>query len=217
MPARNDPSQLGRRLAHRIRSETAEAILTARLDAGISQATAGSVAGMSHAQFGRIERAELRDLTFEQACRAAAAVGLRLSVRTYPDGDPARDGPQLALLERFRRRLPRECRWSTEVPLPMAGDRRAWDGVAELRGQRAGCEAETHPRDVGALERRLSLKLRDGGVDILILILADTVGNRRLLEAHREALRPLLPLDSRQVLASLRSDHLPSAGGIVVL
>ena len=115
MPARNDPAQHGRRLAQRLRSDTAEAILTARLDAGISQATAGSAAGMSHAQFGRIEGAELRDQTFEQASRAASAVGLRLSVKTYPDGDPARDGPQLAVLERFRRRLPPKCRWNTEV------------------------------------------------------------------------------------------------------
>jgi hypothetical protein len=51
----------------------------------------------------------------------------------------------------------------------------------------------------------------------VILILADTAGNRRLLDTHREALRLLLPLDSRQVLASLRTGHLPSAGGIVVL
>ena len=217
MAARDDPARHGRRLAQRARAEVAEAVLGARLAAGISQHTAGAAAGMSHAQFGRIERGMLRDLTVDQACRAAAAVGLRLSIRTYPDGDPARDAAQLALLDRFRLRLPRDCAWRTEVPLPLPGDRRAWDGVAELRGRRAGCEAETRPRDIQALERRLALKLRDGGVDLLILVVADTVGNRRLLDEHREVLRSLLPLDGRQVFASLRAGELPAASCLVVL
>ena len=82
---------------------------------------------MSHAQWSRIERGVLLDLSFSQASRAASAVGLRLDVRLYPDGDPARDAGQLALLERFRLRLPAGTRWDTEVPLPIPGDRRAWD------------------------------------------------------------------------------------------
>ena len=32
--------------------------------------------------------------------------------------------------------------WRTEVPLPIPGDRRAWDGVAILLGRTAGCELE---------------------------------------------------------------------------
>ncbi len=172
---------------------------------------------MSHAQFGRIERGVLRGLTLDQACRAAAAVGLRLTARAWPDGDPVRDAAQLRLLRRFQERLPPGATWLTEVPLPLPGDRRAWDAVLGLGGRRAGCEAETSLRDVQALERRLALKLRDGDVDVLVLLLADTAANRQGLAAHRQDLRALLPMDGRDVLACLRAGHLPQANGLVVL
>ncbi len=61
---------------------------------------------MSRSQYGRVERGELNLLSIEQACRAAAAVGLELSVKTFPNGDPVRDAGQLRLLERFRALLP---------------------------------------------------------------------------------------------------------------
>lgn len=217
MSSREDRAERARRNAARIRAQIGDDIRGARLDAGLSQAIAGSAADMSHAQFGRIERAALADLTFDQAGRAAAAVGLRLHARTYPDGDAVRDAAQLALLERFRARLPPGTRWRTEVPLPLPGDRRAWDGVAERNGRRAGCEAETRLRDVQALDRRLALKERDGDVDIVILILADTAANRRALDAHRQVLRARLPLDGRAILESFRVLELPATSGVIVL
>jgi hypothetical protein len=152
-----------------------------------------------------------------EASRAAAAVGLKLSVRLYPDGDPARDAAQLALLERIRQRLPQEATWRTEVPLPISGDRRAWDAVATLGANQLACEAETRLRDVQALERRLALKQRDGGMAIVVLVIADTLGNRKALHHHREQLRQRFPLDSRQILAVLKSGHFPTMSGIVVL
>ncbi len=189
----------------------------ARLAGGLSQLVAGGAVGMSHAQFGRIERGELRELTVDQLSRACAAVGLRLVVRAYPDGDPVRDAAQLALLERFRARLPRDTPWRTEVPLPVAGDRRAWDGVATLRDGALGVEAETRLRDIQALGRRLGLKMRDGSLERMVLVVSDTRSSRRVLEIHRDALRSLLPLDGRDVFRALRSGHLPEASGLVLL
>ena len=189
----------------------------ARLAAGLSQLAAGGAAAMSHAQLGRIERGELRELTADQLSRACAAVGLRLVVRAYPDGDPVRDAAQLALLERLRAYLPSDARWRTEVPLPIAGDRRAWDGVATLGDGALGLEAESRLRDIQALERRLGLKLRDGGLERMVLVVSDTRSNRRVLDLHRDALRPLLPLDGRDVLRALRSGRLPEASGLVLL
>lgn len=208
---------MGRRVANRLRAQIGEDIRIARLAAGLSQSDAGRAVGMSHAQLGRIERGVLRDLTVDQACRAAAAVGLRLTAKTWPDGDPVRDGGQLGLLGRFRARLPVEATWGTEVPLPIPGDRRAWDAVIGLASRRAGCEAETSLRDMQALERRAALKLRDGDVDVLILLVADTAANRQVLRVHREVLRTLLPMDGREVMASLRAGLLPGANGLVVL
>ena len=188
----------------------------ARTNAGLGQRVAAEAAGMSHAQFGRIERAALTSLTFDQACRAGLAVGLRFSGRLHPDGDPVRDSAQLRLLDRFTALLPSFARVNREAPLPIPGDRRAWDALVTLDGRRAGCEAETHVRDVQALERKLALKLRDGAVDVVILVLADSRQHRQLLEHHRPALRDLLPLDNAQVRRALRAARLPEASGIVV-
>jgi hypothetical protein len=217
MPARNEPALHGRRVAQRLRTAFGAELLAGRLDAAISQRTAGEAADMSHTQFGRIERGQLPKLTFDQAARAAAAVGLRIALKTYPDGDPARDAGHLGLAERFRRRLPPGTTWRTEVPLPIPGDRRAWDGVAILLGRTAGCELEMRLGDVQALERRVTLKERDGDVDVVILVIAETKHNRRMLDLHRDELRGLLPLDSRQVLASFGQGRLPDRSGIVLL
>ena len=216
MPTRRNPADEGQHLAARIQRQVGEDLRAARLAAGLSQHAAGTAAGMSHAQLGRIERGANRDLTFDQAARAGMAVGLRLGARLYPDGDPVRDRAQLALLGRFRARLPPEAIWTTEVPLPIPGDRRAWDACVVFRDRRAGCEAETRLTDVQALERRLALKVRDGGVDLLILIVSDTAANRRVLALHREDLRSLLPLDGRDVLKALRTGRLPEASGLLV-
>ncbi len=172
---------------------------------------------MSRSQYGRIERGEIASLTVEQACRAAAAVGLGISTSVWPDGDPVRDAGQQRLRGRLRDVMPAAATWQTEVPMPIPGDKRAWDAVATLGGRRAGCECEMRLTDMQAVERRLRLKLRDGNVDVLLLVVADTVANRRVLRLHREALRSLLPLDSREVLAALRAGRLPGANGIVIL
>jgi hypothetical protein len=156
-------------------------------------------------------------LTLEQVCRAAVAVGLAPSIGLYPYGDPVRDAGQLRLEGRCRAILPDGAGWQTEVPMPIPGDLRAWDAVVTLLGRRGGFEFEMRVTDVQALERRLALKLRDGAVDVLILVVAGTAANRQVLRQHREALRGLLPLDSREVLASLRAGRLPGANGILVL
>jgi hypothetical protein len=61
------------------------------------------------------------------------------------------------------------------------------------------------------------LKERDGDVDIVLLVVADTTANRRFLEQHREELRGLFPLDSRQVLDAFRRGELPERSGIVIV
>lgn len=201
----------------RAEGELAHEIREACVSSGLSQRAARHRVGMSHAQFGRIERAKLDEPTFDQAGRACAAVGLRLIIKAVPGGDPALDSEQLALLDRFRRRLPETVRMGTEVPLPIPGDRRAWDGFIRIDRVAIGVEAEARIRDAQAVDRRCALKRRDGEVDIVILLIADTRANRRMLALHRQSLRSNFPLDTRQVMTALRSGHAPSAGGIVVL
>ena len=204
-------------IARQTRVALGSEIREARLASGLSQGKAGAAVDMSDSQFGRIERAEIPGLTMEQAARAAAAVGLRLAARAYPDGDAVRDAGQLRLLDRFRARLPPGARWQVEVPLPIAGDRRAWDAVVTVSAARIGVEAETRLRDLQAVTRRLELKRRDGGVDLVVLLIADTVSNRRVLAEHRPALRSALPLDGHTVLRAIGAGRSPGASGIVVL
>jgi transcriptional regulator with XRE-family HTH domain len=204
-------------VANRLRIDLGRDIRAARRNGGISQRQAGAVVAMSHAQFGRIERGELEALTIEQLSRACSAVGLRLVSRAVPDADPIVDSGQLALLARFRKLLPTGLRLETEVPFPGHGDRRAWDGLFRLEDLLIGVEAETRIRDVQALDRRCSLKLRDGGADVLILVVADTAWNRRLLDEHRAALRSTFPLDGRQIRPLLRKARAPRENGIVML
>ena len=172
---------------------------------------------MSHAQFGRVERGELRLVTLDQVARAGAAVGLRLAARLFPDGDPVRDAAQLRLLARLRAELPAATRWRTEVPLPIPGDRRAWDAVAALSGGDVAFEAETRLLDVQALDRRIALKRRDGGIERVVLVTADSAANRRAVELHRGDLTTSFPLDARAVLRALRSGRAPAENGIVML
>jgi hypothetical protein len=102
------------------------------------------------------------------------------------------------------------------VPLPNPGDLRAWDAVTGQRNWRAGVEAETVINDTQALDRKLALKKRDGGVDHVILLVADTPRNRRALAAALSAFVDL-PLRTRDLLAPLRAGAEPPGSWIVVL
>lgn len=217
MATRSSAIDLAAEDARQIRQGIAADIRTGRRNAGLSQRVAGAAAGMSHAQFGRIERGEIRALSIVQASRAARAVGLRLAARLYPAGDAVRDAGQLALVQRFRAVLPASVLLRTEVPLPIAGDPRAWDGLGTFPDGLLGVEAESRLGDVQALDRRIGLKQRDGGVERVVLLVADTKANRQALAAHREALRSRFPLDGRAVMRSLRAGRRPDASGILVL
>ena len=104
---------------------------SARLSAGLGQADVASALGISVAQYSPIERGLSPDLTIATAVRLYAVLGLDLSVRAYPVGDPIRDAAHVALLERLRRLCHPSITWRTEVPFPMAGDLRAWDATAD--------------------------------------------------------------------------------------
>jgi hypothetical protein len=103
------------------------------------------------------------------------------------------------------------------VPIGPTGDLRAWDAVASVAGARVAVEAETRPRDVQELQRRLAVKLRDdGSVAGVVLLLSDTRYNRALVRDHGDALRADLPLTAAAVLAALVNGRSPGGSGIVL-
>ncbi|MGZ8501685.1 MAG: helix-turn-helix transcriptional regulator [Candidatus Limnocylindrales bacterium] len=217
MATRERSADRGNRLARRALLALGDEIREARLDAGLSQALVGSAASVSHATVGRIERGQQAGASLALLSRICAAVGLDLSLRAYPGADPIRDVAQVRLLARLRDRAGPGLAWRTEVPLPIPGDPRAWDATISARGVAMAVEAETRLRDVQAVDRRIARKRRDGQLDLVILLVADTAANRRALAAAREALRASFPLDGRVVLPALVAGRLPAESGIVLL
>ena len=217
MATRERAIDVANRRATRLRADLGRELREARIGGGLSQSVIGDAARVSAAQVSRIERGRLSRVALEDLVRIAAALGLDLSVRAYPGGDPIRDSAQLALLERLRSRLHPSLTLRTEAPLPIRGDGRAWDAVIMGRGFALGIEAETRLWDVQAATRRLSLKRRDGGLDKVVLLVSDTRHNRQVLTASRESLRPELPGDTRAILRRLAAGKYPDTSGIVVL
>jgi hypothetical protein len=121
------------------------------------------------------------------------------------------------LLKRLIAELPEAIRLRTEVPIRAPGDLRSWD--AELRTGSTTCklEAETVLSDIQALDRRIGRKMADDEVQVVILLVADTLRNRAALREAAPLLETRFSLSTRQVMAPLRAGHLPSASGIVIL
>ena len=188
-----------------------------RLDRGLGGADIARAVGISPSQYSRIERGLTDSLSIEQASVLLAAVGLELSVRAHPGGEPLRDAAHAALIGRFRATLHRSLRLHTEVPFPTPGDRRAWDVVILGAGWRHGVEAETRPRDRQALERRLALKLRDGDVSSMSLLLLDSRHNRDFVRAHGDILAERFPIPGRRTLELLHAGVNPAGSSIILL
>ena len=188
-----------------------------RLDRGLGGADVARAVGVSPSQYSRIERGLTASLSIEQTSVLLAAVGLELTLSVFPGGQPLRDAAHVALLGRFRACLHQSVRFMTEVAFPTPGDRRAWDVVVVGKDRRHGVEAETRPRDRQALERRLALKLRDGDVSSMSLLLLDSRNDRDFVRAHREVLAERFPLPGRRCLELLRAGIDPGANSVILL
>jgi len=189
----------------------------ARLQHGLSLGAVGAGVGLSGSAVSRIERGLVPGVTIRELARLAAVVGLELSLRLYPAGDPMRDRAHTELLGRLHSHLHRSLTWGVEVPLPRPGDRRAWDAVIRGPGWIAGVEAETRPRDLQALLRRVALKKRDGGVELVLLLLAASRHNRDLVRVHAADLRAAFPAPGDRVLKLVAAGVAPPGSAVVLL
>jgi len=217
MATRQGPIERGRARGQAARTAIGLDLRGARIQHGLGLEEIGRPAQLSSSQVSRIERGLVRAPDVERLAILCAAVGLELSVRAYPAGDPMRDAAHLALLGRLRARLHSNVRWRTEVPLPIPGDLRAWDAVLAVEGRSLGVEAETRPRDLQALERRLSLKMRDAEIESVVLLLAATRNNRLLVRTHGDALAERFPIPGVRALELLGAGVFPGGSSIVML
>jgi transcriptional regulator with XRE-family HTH domain len=213
MASREGPdAQAAREARERVDRVVGE-IRRARIDTGITQETLARRVGVSRARVGRIELHTERHVPAELLVRMVRVVGLDLGLRTYPGPDPTLDGPQRRLLQRLALLLGPGWRYSTEVPLPIVRDKRAWDSVWIHRRTRSVIyvEAETRLGDVQALLRRLGLKRRDGGATRMVLVVADTRHDRAVVRAAAAELGAAFPAGVRVGLSALREGHDPGA------
>ncbi len=218
MGTRQRAGDLGAADARRQVESVGRDIRGARLALGMSIAAAGRHGGMSPAQHGRIERGDIRRPTLDQVFRAARAVGLEGVLKVYPGSSPTRDEGQLVVLGRFERLLASPLVMPREVALPVQRDQRAWDGRIIGGDRPASVECEVHLHDTQAMARRIGLKSRDDpGAGVIILVVARSAHNRRVLAEHREALRLQFPLDGAAIARELRAGRVPRASGIIML
>jgi transcriptional regulator with XRE-family HTH domain len=204
----------GARRGRRLLADLGDEIRAARTAAGLSLATVARAAGISPTEMSRVERGIAPWLDVLVASRLCAVVGLDLSVRAFPGGNPLRDAGHVRLINAFNLRLGPGLRVRTEVPIADERDQRAWDQTISDRADTAAVELETRLTDAQALVRRVALKSRDSGIHRVLLVLTDTRGNRNAVAGAREVLRSLFPLESAEILAILRAGRLPPAGGI---
>jgi len=217
MAAKEKSADRGARLGRAIVRAMGEELRRGRIAADLTQDAIGKALGWSRSKVSRVERGLIPVVSFLDLARALAVVGLELSVRAYPTGSPMRDRAHLALLERFRQLLSPLLDWRTEVPLPNPGDLRAWDGFIRCSGIRIGVECETRVTDWQELDRRTSIKHRDGGVDHVILVLANTRHNRTFVRDHAEAIAASFPLDAASALAALAAGRDPGGSAVILL
>lgn len=203
--------------AHRMLRRLGGEIREARLEHDLSQMAAARAARLSKSSWSRLERGIALNVPFTDLARACTAVGLVLKAQSCPGGEPVRDAPQLGLLERFRSVLPSTASWATEVPFPNPGDPRAWDAMVRVTEVRIGLEAETRGFDSQALQRKLALKRRDGNVDHIILLMADTRHNRSFLRAAGEGLQRDFPVPGKIALDRLKAGHDPGGSSIILI
>jgi transcriptional regulator with XRE-family HTH domain len=207
----------GERRGRQLLSETGREIRDARLAHGLSQSQVARAAGLGQSRLSLIERGRASSVSLLALARLHAVLGLELSVKSYPGGQPMRDVAHLALLARLRSRVSPDLKWRTEVPLPIANDKRSWDACIQLRDQVVGIEAETRLRDLQAIERRLALKKRDGRLDRVLLLLADTRWNRAIVREHGPRLASSFPVSGTATLEALAAGRDPGGDAIVLL
>jgi transcriptional regulator with XRE-family HTH domain len=217
MPIRDGRLDRAKRAARRALIAIGEDLREARIAAGLTQRQVGAAVGLSHSAISRIELGKSPNVGYETLVLVAAAVGLDLPLRSFPSGDPIRDAAQSGLLAGFRALLPAFVRWRAEVPLDIPGDRRAWDGLLIGDGWELAVEAETRLRDVQALMRKLNLKARDGHRDRILLVIADTRHNRRVVRLAADDLASLFPVRGRRALADLVAGRPPAASALLLV
>jgi transcriptional regulator with XRE-family HTH domain len=189
----------------------------ARLRSGITQRQVADALDCSRQLITALEAGRIGEVGVTQLSRYAAAVGLDLSLNTYPAERLLRDVGQIRLLKRFGALIDDGWTWRTEVPVSAdPRDLRAIDAVIARGEGRVGVEAITRFVDAQGQVRPVLLKQEASGLGCMILLLGDTRHNRAAVDVAGAMLRADFPLRARELLADLRAGRQPSANGLLL-
>ena len=211
MPVRERVRDHGGRRARWLATSIGIELRDARLAAGLSQRTVAHAAGLQQSRISRTERAAQPMSRLDELAQHCAVLGYQLSARPFPQGPPLRDAAHARLLARFQARLPNIIRLRTEVPLRGDREQRAWDGELAIGRETCKLEAETVLHDLQAVDRRIATKMADDHVVRIVLLVADTRRNRRVLREFRALLSERYPLTTeyyRQLIACPEGENI---------
>jgi transcriptional regulator with XRE-family HTH domain len=217
MSNRHRPRDEARRAWARRQLEIGDELRTARLIAGLTLRDVATAADCSVSEVSRRERGGSRRFGAEQLAVHAAAVGLRASVKLYPVGGAVRDAAQARHIAAFVARVGRCWTIRLEAPVPISGDLRAVDVLLERAAVRIAVEVITRLTDLQAQLRAAHLKARDIGATRLVIVVAATNANRRVLSSVRPTLVDAFDLDTRRVMADLAAGRDPGRDPIVLV
>jgi transcriptional regulator with XRE-family HTH domain len=223
MSTRERPVDRGARLALADIRRVGAELRLARTSAGLSLEAVSKAVGISASHIARIERGLVETAGIWQMARIGSIVGLDVRVRAYPGSDPLRDAGQVRLLGRLRASIHQRLSMKLEVPLPGEGDARAWDAwIADFVQAPAGqgglpVEGESRITDAQAQLRRIMLKVRDAGVEDVLVVIADTPANRRAIFAARAIIADSFPISARRALAALAAGRYPGGSALVFI
>jgi hypothetical protein len=148
----------------------------------------------------------------------AAAVGMRVRIKAYPEGPPIRDVPQVALMREFQARLGAGARpMVVEQPAATrAGDLRAFDAYMDIGGG-IGFEFVTRFHDCQAQLRAIRLKQRDAGVARVIVVVKATHANRAAIRAVADVVDATFAVSTRRALAARARGEDPGGDALIFI
>ncbi len=214
---REAPGQRGRRRGLELQAKLLSELRQARITADISQREMAARLGWSQAEYWRFENNRVANLAMPDIGAAAALLGFDLSSALHPAGDAIADRGQQSAIARLRGMIGTQWKVFAEALLPGPGDKRSWDLLLRLGNQIVGIEVETKVRDIQALVRKIRARQRDGGTDEIVLVLADTRTNRRLVTQLREALGPQFATPPSGIRAALQAGRPVPGSGVLLI
>jgi transcriptional regulator with XRE-family HTH domain len=217
MATRETRRARGQRRADEVLRRLINELRVSRQIAGLSQRALAAEMGWSKSELARLGAFKYPSVSVVRMCELASALGFELSGSLHPLGDGVRDRGQSAAIDRLLGQLHRSYTHRREVPFPVLGDLRSWDLVLRLASYRIGVEVETRVRYVQELVRRIRQRERHGGVDQIVVVLADTVHNRALIGSLRAALGDQYSASPRAIMRAMcAGERLPRSGVILI-